>query len=97
MQDGRLRELEFTITPSDQDRPKHIEDREAFLKAHADLLALEFDKTIKVEQSKEGGSTLETYHLVNGLSIPVAKVQFRLDSVGRMLSMRVSQVQVAAK
>jgi hypothetical protein len=82
---------------SDQDRPKHIEDRAAFLKEHADLLALEFDKTIKVEQTKDAGMMVETYHLVNGISIPVAKVQFRMDNAGRMLSMRVSQVQVAVK
>jgi hypothetical protein len=34
---------------------------------------------------------------VNEVSRPVARVEFKLDAAGRMLSMRVAQLTVAAK
>lgn len=100
LHEGKVREIEFAaanLGNQGVDRPKHISDREAFLQSHAEILPYEFEKSVKVEVTQEGTTTAETYHLVNGLSMPVAKVQFRLDAAGRLLSMRVSQVQLAAK
>lgn len=97
LHEGKVREIEFADANPGADRPKHISDREAFLQSNAEILPYEFEKPVKVEVTQEGTTTAETYHLVNGLSMPVAKVQFRLDAAGRLLSMRVSQVQLAAK
>jgi hypothetical protein len=94
---GKLAELEFSDVTSQGDRPKHIDDRANFLDSHRDLLPVAYDKSIMIESQKSGEATLETYQLVNEVSRPVANVEFRLDSAGRMLSMRVAQLTVASK
>jgi hypothetical protein len=97
LQDGKIREIEFASGNSDGDRPKHIENLAAFLKDNAELLPYKFEKAVKVQTEQDGSSTTETYHLLNGISIPVAKVEFDLDAAGRLLAMHVAQVQLAAK
>ena len=97
MANGKLAELEFSDVTSQGDHPKHIDNRAAFLDSHRDLLPVAYDKTIKIESQAQGETTLETYQLVNEVSRPVARVEFKLDAAGRMLSMRVAQLTVAAQ
>ncbi len=97
MANGKLAELEFSDVTSQGDRPKHIDDRIGFLDSHRDLLPVAFDKSIKIDSQAQGESTIETYQLINEVSRPVASVEFKLDAAGRLLSMRVAQLTVAAK
>ena len=99
LENGKISELEFSDVTSQGDRPKHIEDRAGFLDSHRDLLPVAYDKSIKIdsEVAAQAGETTEVYQLVNSVSRPVASVEFRLDSAGRMLSMRVAQLKIAAK
>lgn len=97
LQDGKLRELEFAESTSNEDRPKHVNDREKFLDAHRDLLPVAFDKSMKVEAEQSESGSVETYQLINEFSMPVARVEFRMDLAGRLLGMRVSQMQVASR
>jgi hypothetical protein len=97
MANGKLAELEFSDVTSQGDRPKHIDNRGEFLDSHRDILPVAYDKSIKIESLAQGETTLETYQLVNEVSRPVARVEFKLDAAGRMLSMRVAQLTVAAK
>ncbi len=94
---GKLAELEFSDVTSQGDRPKHIDDRGNFLDSHRDLMPVSFDKSIKIDSVAQGDATLETYQLIDGVSRPVANVEFKLDAAGRMLSMRVAQLTVASK
>ena len=96
MANGKLAELEFSDVTSQGDRPKHIDNRGEFLDSHRDLLPVAYDKSMKVESLAQGESTLETYQLLNEVSRPVGKVEFKLDAAGRLLSMRVAQLTVAS-
>lgn len=97
LENGKLAELEFSDVTSQGDHPKHIDDRINFLDAHRDILPVAYDKSIRIETASVNGTTTEVYQLVNEVSRPVANVEFRLDSAGRMLSMRVDQLKIAAK
>lgn len=97
LQDGKLRELEFSESASHEDRPKYVVDREKFLNSNRELLPVAFDKTMKVESEQTDAGSLEVYQLINEFSMPVAQVEFRMDPAGRMLGMRVSQMQVTAR
>jgi hypothetical protein len=90
LQNGKISELFFSQNSKDQGTaPKQIDNPEKFLDAHRELLPVAFDKSLKVlHQAKDGGVT-ETYELVNRVSLPVAKVEFKLDAGGGLLGMRV--------
>lgn len=94
---GKLSELEFSDATAQGDRPKQIDDRGAFLDSHRDVLPVAYDKSIKVDSQMQGDNVVETYQLINPVSRPVANVEFKLDSSGRLLAMRVAQLNVAVK
>jgi hypothetical protein len=95
--DGKLHEIEFSDATSSGDRPKHIEDFAQFLESNREILPVEYDKSVKISSETEVGGSTETYQLVSRVSMPLAKVQFRTDSAGRLLAMRIAPLQIAAK
>lgn len=97
LQHGKLSELEFSDVTSQGDRPKHIDDRGAFLDSHRDILPVAYDKSIRVDALSSADQTTEIYQLLNEVSRPVASVEFHLDAAGRMLSMRVDELKIASK
>ncbi len=97
LENGKLAELEFSDVTSQGDHPKHIDDRGTFLDSHRDVLPVAYDKSIRIDSTSTNGLTTEIYQLVNEVSRPVANVEFHLDSVGRLLSMRIAQLQIASK
>ena len=97
LQHGKLSELEFSDVTSLGDRPKHIDDRGAFLDSHRDILPVTYDKSIRVDALSSANQTTEVYQLLNEVSRPVASVEFHLDAAGRMLSMRVDELKIASK
>lgn len=60
-----------------------------FIEANRSWMPVSFDKSIRIQssQNEEGGR--QTFHLVNDLSIPVARVDVRLDGAGRLLALKV--------
>ncbi len=94
LHDGKLQEIEFTESVS-HDQAKRLENLTAFLDSQRSLLP-EFERTMKA-QSESEAKNVETFQLLNQVSMPVAKVQFQLDDEGRMLGMRVTPLKVAAK
>jgi hypothetical protein len=94
LQHGLLKEIE--ISSGYAQDAKQMESLTAFIESERALLP-QFDRPLKVSSEHEGANALETYQLVNEVSMPVAKVQFRLDDSGRLLSMHVSNMQIASK
>lgn len=95
---GKIQELAFLSGgPEAGDRPKHINDLPGFFEGHRDLLPVDFEKTVKLGSAHEGLDVVETYGLLDKESATLAKVLVRLDSAGRLLSMRVAPIQVASK
>lgn len=94
LDDGKISEIEFS---NSSELPKPVATLMAFLESHRDLLPADFAKRVKVDRTEEGSQTTEIYQLVNQYSMPVAKVLLRMDAAGRVLAMRVSPMQVAAK
>lgn len=95
LQNGKLREIEFTAESKIEDAKK-VDNYISFIDNQRELLP-EFAHSLKIGEGREGAHRVETFQLVNSVSMPVAKVQFRRDSDGRLLGMRVSLLQVAAK
>ena len=99
LDNGKLAELEFsnnTGGDSETDRPKHIQNRAEFIDQNHELMPVAFDKAVWIEREPSGESVTEIYQLVDKVSRPVGTVEFKLDSAGRMLSMKVASTQLAA-
>lgn len=96
LEKGKLTELQFASSGTG-DHPKHIEDLNAFIESHRELLPFAYSRTAKVDHVAKDGEIYETFELMNEISKPVGHVQFKLDGVGRLLSMKVMALQVAAE
>jgi hypothetical protein len=94
LQHGLLKEIE--ISSGFVQEAKQVESLVAFIESERSLLP-QFDRSLKVSSEHEDGNAVETYQLVNEVSMPVAKVQFHMDNEGRLLSMLVSPMQIASK
>jgi hypothetical protein len=56
-----------------------------------------FEKSVKISSDRGAEGNTETYQLIDRVSMPLAKVQFRTDAAGRLLAMRIAPLQVAFK
>lgn len=93
LRDGIIDEIELAeggVTDA-----KEIQSLQAFINGQRDLLP-RYDRLVKVGSEREGMNQIETYQLVNEVSIPVAKVEVRLGDSGRLMGMRVAQLQAGA-
>ena len=92
---GKLSSLEFNGQSASGDAPKFV-DRVRFLEQNRELLPVAFDRLAKV--SGAGASGLEVYDLLrlgSDVDVSAAKVEFRMDGTGRLLSMKVHVPHVA--
>lgn len=94
LRDGIIDEIELVDAESSQ--AKEIKSLQAFINGQRDLLP-HYDRIVKVGSEHDGLSQIETYQLVNEVSIPVAKVQVRLGETGQFMGMRVAQLHVGSK
>lgn len=85
---GQIREIEYSAE-NNPFEAKRIDNLVGFIENQRDLLP-EFSRPIKVGEVSEGNDTVKTFELVNEVSIPVAKVEFRIDGDSRLLGVRVS-------
>lgn len=95
LENGKIDELEFADPSQSGDFPKFVNDRVKFLEINRDLLPVQFVKSVRTKSAKQGDQTVERYNLLNTSDVPVAKVEFHLDSAGRLLSMKVLRPRVA--
>lgn len=96
LENGKIRELEFSDPSHTGDRPKYVTDRARFIEENRDLLPVQFAKSVRLDATKAGSEVVESYNLLNQADVPVAKVQFHLDSAGRLLAMKIIRSRVAA-
>lgn len=66
-----------------------------FLETNRQWMPVTFDKSVRVQNDLFKSGSKQMYHLVNSLSMPVAKVDVSLDSDGRLLSLKVIPTTVA--
>lgn len=92
---GKIREIEFSSESNLADA-KQINNPLKFIENQRDLLP-EFARTVKVGEARDGADHIKTYQLVNEVSVPVAKVEFRVDDDSRLLGMRVSMASAVSK
>ena len=88
LENGKIRELSFTDTAA-QVGPKFLKDRTAFLDQNRELLPVNFKNAVKAESKASNDEVVEGYDLLDKSSATVAKVWFRLDKSGHLLSMQV--------
>jgi len=92
---GKIREIEFSSESNVSDA-KEVANPLRFLENQRDLLP-EFARTVKVGDSRDGADHIKTFELVNEVSIPVAKVEFRVNDESRLLGLRVTPAENVAK
>lgn len=97
LQDGKLSEIEYNSGDVVGSDPKAIKDVATFLETQRELLPVAYEKSLKVGSEQAGSDKVETFELVNHVSMPLAKVQVRTDAEGRLLVMKVAAVQLASK
>lgn len=85
---GKIREVEFASENNPADA-KRIENLVSFIESQRDLFP-EHARSVKVGDNHEGSDHVKTFELVNEVSVPVAKVEFRVDDENRLLGLRVS-------
>lgn len=93
VQDGVINEIE--LSDGFGAEAKQLDSLPSFIESQRALLP-SYDRVVKVGSEREGVSQIETFQLVNAVSIPVAKVQVRLDDGGRFVGMRVAQLRLAS-
>lgn len=95
LQAGKIHEIEFASDNNPADA-KHIDNFPSFIESQRDLLP-EFARSVKVGDGREGSDRIKTFELVNEVSAPVAKVEFRVDDDSRLLGVRVSVANAVLK
>jgi hypothetical protein len=83
------------IQISDSQTNEAIKFESNFLETNRQWMPVTFDKSVRVKNDDSFGGSKQIYHLVNNLSMPVAKVDVSLDSDGRLLSLKVIPRTVA--
>jgi hypothetical protein len=78
------------IQISDSQRQSPIRFSSSFLETNRDWLPVRFDKSIRVRSARSEQGQLQSYHLVNKLSMPLAMVDVQLDNEGRLLALKVT-------
>lgn len=89
---GKIQSLEFASGGATSDEPKYV-DRVRFLEQMRELLPVRFDRLAKGQGDEP---RMETYELLSKDSDRAqANVEFRMDEMGRLLSMKVRVPQYA--
>ncbi len=66
-----------------------------FIESNRAWMPVTYDKSIRVQNTESDSGARQTYHLVNSLSMPVARVDVSLDTEGRLLALKVIPTTVA--
>lgn len=84
---------EIQIADAEQQTP--IAFSPSFLENNREWMPVSFEKSIRVKSDQTEAGSQQSYHLVNGFSIPVAKVDVQLDREGRLLALKVVPTSAA--
>lgn len=68
-----------------------------FIENNRSWMPVTFEKSLRVESHDGDSGQKQTFHLVNKLSIPVARVDVNLDTSGRLLAMKVIPTTASEK
>lgn len=98
LENGKIKEIEFSDrhSGSGTEQAKKIQNLAGFLESQKALLP-SFDRSMKLGTEEGVEEKVETFQLVNGVSMPVAKVQFHMGSDGQLLAMHVVPSQLNSK
>lgn len=68
----------------------------SFIEKNREWMPVNFEKSVRVKSEATDNGQQQSYHLVNGFSMPVAKVDVQLDHEGRLLGLKVVPTTAAA-
>lgn len=86
---GKIVEIEFDAGALD--RPKYIQDKEAFLARYSEIIGPDFQKSVLLEQKVEQNQVIARYQLIGPSSGSVAEVTFKSDESDRLISLKVQK------
>lgn len=87
LKDGKLNGFELTDASS---QPKMVANLQKFLAENKEILPVKFD-TISIVKASKGEENVQKFALLSPESRRMAEVEFRLDSLGRLISMRINK------
>jgi len=90
-QNSKVTQLNYVESQDVTDRPIFLRDRESFLKSYHDLLLIQYQEAKMTDRRTQSTSTYETFDLLDKRGNVTGQVEFQMDEVGRLLSMKVQE------
>ncbi len=94
-EEGGLKEIQFSDKESG-DRPKYIEDKEAFLNSNKNLFKVGYRQIKKAESrdvaNQTDSSNVEVYDMIDEHNKIIAKAEFYTDTSGRLMTFKMASV-----
>ena len=88
LKDGKLNGFELSDLTS---QPKLVKDLENFISENKEILPVHFDSIAQVQTTKSEIDFIQRFALMSAASRRMAEVEFHLDNLGRIISMRVNK------
>ncbi len=88
LKDGKLNGFELSNEGS---QPKMVQNLERFISENKEILPVKFDSISQVQSSKSEFDFVQKFTLMSAASRRLAEVEFHLDNLGRLLSMKINK------
>ena len=88
LKDGKLNGFELSDLTS---QPKLVKDLESFISDNKEILPVHFASIAPVQNTKSEIDFIQRFALMSAASRRMAEVEFHLDNLGRIISMRINK------
>ncbi len=88
LKDGKLNGFELTDLTA---QPKTVRNLEKFISENKEILPVNFETISAVQSSKNESESVQKFTLLSSASRRLAEVEFHLDNLGRLLSMKINK------
>ncbi len=88
LKDGKLNALEFSPT---SDQPKLLPNLEKFISENKEILPVYFQSVQRTQNIQLNQENVQKFSLIGAARRQMAEVEFHLDSLGRLISMKINK------
>ena len=88
LKDGKLNGFELTDLTA---QPKMVQNLEKFISENKEILPVNFESIAQAKSTKSESENIQKFTLLSSASRRLAEVEFHLDNLGRLLSMKINK------
>ena len=88
LKDGKLNALEFSPT---SDQPKLLPSLEKFISENKEILPVYFQSVQRTQNIQLNQENVQKFSLIGAAQRQMAEVEFHLDGLGRLISMKINK------